>query len=110
MKAHVVWIDRDQAMWELIQIGTPAVPALIATLSDEIPDNIQATGLGYIGDPRAVGPLVRLASDTDLSSVLVQATRALRKLTGEDFHNSPEQWQAWWEENKHRLPGAIEAE
>ncbi len=119
MKAHVVWIDRDQAMWELIQIGTPAVPALIATLSDEIPENLQsphvarelaATGLGYIGDPRAVGPLVRLASDTDLSSVLVQATRALRKLTGEDFHNSPEQWQAWWEENKHRLPGAIEAE
>jgi hypothetical protein len=60
-------------------------------------------GLGKLGDPRAIDPLVALLSDSS-SYFLWASVEALKKLTGQDFGNNPAKWQAWWEQNKRKVP------
>jgi HEAT repeats len=79
-RAGVYEISAEKALGE---VGKPAVDPLLAALKDKSEDvrKSSAVALGYIGDSRAMGPLVNRLRDTE-ESVLVRfvASRALGKL------------------------------
>jgi HEAT repeat protein len=72
---------------------------------------IAAEALGKIGDTRAVEPLIGLLKDRSSTlGVLLRkppmivpredASRALGRITGQDFGIDAEKWQEWWTRNK----------
>jgi hypothetical protein len=51
------------------------------------------------GDPRAVEPLIAALKDEKFQ-FKARAAEALKKITGKDFGQKPEEWQKWWMENR----------
>jgi hypothetical protein len=80
-----------------------AVPALASALADEdwMVRECAAISLGEIGPAAksAVPALIQALNDEE-ELVRDRAAEALQIITGENFGNSPEAWQAWWENNK----------
>ncbi len=73
--------DQENAVDELVQIGTPAVDALIDAVND---GDATVCGnaievLGRIGDPRALGTLIIALQDSD-HNVIIAAMNALRRI------------------------------
>jgi len=90
---------RDAAERALLEIRDPrAVEPLVLSLrhrSEEV-RRISARLLGVIRDRRAVQPLV-LALKDPASDVRFEATRALQRISGEDYGTDPAKWKRWWE-------------
>jgi len=90
---------RMRAVKVLGELRDPlAVDALIQVLVDE---HFQfqmeaADALGKIGDEKAVGPLIAILKSTWIVPLKVNASEALRKITGEDYGFSVEDWEKWW--------------
>ena len=96
---------RSNAQSELVDIGEPAVPALIQALQSKI-DGVRwaaATCIGKIGDVRAAPALVELLKDDQMSSI---AANTLRQLSGEDLGDDYYDWRAWL--NRQGLSTASE--
>jgi HEAT repeat protein len=75
--------DRDYAAYLLAHLrDSRAVPLLIPLLTDRDVNSRVAWSLGQIGDPRAVGPLMRVL-DQDDPSMRVVAIRALEEIHAE---------------------------
>ncbi len=58
-----------------------------------------AWALGKIKDPRAVEPLISALQDP---IVRFWAAQSLKEITGEDFGENKEKWQAWWENTTNK--------
>ena len=58
-----------------------------------------AWALGKIKDPRAVEPLISALQDP---IVQFWAAQSLKEITGEDFGENKEKWQAWWENTTNK--------
>jgi len=90
---------RDAAERALLEVRDPrAVEPLILSLrhrSEEV-RRISARLLGAIGDRRAVRPLI-LALKDPASDVRFEATRALQRISGEDYGADQAKWKRWWE-------------
>ena len=78
------------------------VPALIESLSDAgtVP-SYAAEALGHVGSKAvsAVPPLIHLLDSKDIILQL-DASRALKMVTGEDLGQDSFKWQNWWDRNK----------
>jgi len=72
--------------------------ALLETLKDEKPGvrSASAEALGWIGERRAVEPLIGLLGDPE---VRFQAHNALITITGQRLSDDPDEWRAWLEKN-----------
>ena len=81
-----------------------AFEPLLSLLDDPFPGVRAgaAHSLGSLGDRRAVPSLIGLLQDVRITPDI---SEALRKLTGQDFGESPAAWQAWWGQNKDAEPG-----
>lgn len=77
------------------------VPALIESLSDAgtVP-SYAAEALGHIGSKAvsAVPALIRLLETNDILLEL-DASKALKMITGEDLGQDSLKWRTWWEKN-----------
>ena len=78
-----------------------AIEPLIKVLKDKNGDVRASTAmaLGTIGDKSAIKPLIEVLKDKKEFARL-EAERALKKITGQDFGTDYEQWMEWWEKNK----------
>jgi HEAT repeat protein len=78
---------------QCLQVGTLAVEPFISALKDEnsYVRREAAWALGELKDPRAVEPLIAVIKDTEGNTV-----PALKKITGKDFGENPEEWRNWW--------------
>jgi hypothetical protein len=97
----------EQAKRQLIAIGRPAVQPLIEALQHRNPRvRIEAAdALGYLGDPRAVDPLIEALGD-DVGMVRSWAEASLFQLTGKVFGRDPGRWRHWWGAHKDRYLNA----
>lgn len=85
-------------------LGTPglrgnddALVGLLQTLNADLDaDLVRAAvdGLGGLGDPRAISPLVSFLP-TAPDFIVIRAVRALRQLTGTVLGEDPAAWRAW---------------
>jgi hypothetical protein len=85
---------RTQAQDLLIEAGREAVEPLIQALEDRA-EGVRWSAvkcLGAIGDPRAVGPLIRVLGDENMKSI---AAEALTALTGQTLGADAEAWHSW---------------
>lgn len=94
------WQVRRSAAHALGPLRDPrAVEPLIAALKDE---NFwvrvdAAMGLHDVADRRAVPALIEALRDKDERTQLcIHAARALAHITGVDYGQDADQWQAWW--------------
>ena len=73
-----------------------SVEALLETLKDKIPEvrAAAAEALGWIGEVRAVEPLIELLND---ETARFQAHNALIAITGQRLSDNPDDWQSWLE-------------
>ncbi len=90
-----------KAAMALGDLGPEAVPVLIQALDDESPRvrKNAARSLGKIFWPKpleAVPALIRLLGDED-EEVRFSAEVALKDITGQDFGQDADAWQAWWD-------------
>ncbi|MHC4520099.1 MAG: tetratricopeptide repeat protein, partial [Planctomycetota bacterium] len=95
---------RFVALNRIIQIGTPAVPALIEEMGTSFNWQIPKA-LGAIGDKRAVKPLIEKLEKSDFSPMREVVVEALGRITGQDFGAAAEQWRAWWERAGQNVDG-----
>jgi hypothetical protein len=94
---------RMLAAWGLGQMGEPALKPLLAELADKgSPGRSDAAfALGKINQPQAIGPLIDALKETD-PDLRKESAKALSRITGQDFGESPGEWQKWWEQNKSK--------
>lgn len=81
---------------------TIIVPALIESLSDTgTVASYAAEALGHIGSKAvsAVPALIHLLESKDIILQL-NASKALKMITGEDLGQDSSKWQNWWDKNK----------
>lgn len=92
---------RMLAAWGLGQMGEPALKPLLAELADKnSPGRSDAAfALGKINQPQATEPLIAALKETD-PELRKESAKALSRITGQDFGESPAEWQKWWEKNK----------
>ena len=92
---------RMLAAWGLGQMGEPALKPLLAELADKnSPGRSDAAfALGKINQPQATEPLIAALKETD-PDLRKESAKALSRITGQDFGESPADWQKWWEKNK----------
>jgi hypothetical protein len=91
---------RRKAAIALGDLGPEAVPALMQALDDEasLVRGDAAYSLGKVGPAalEAVPALIRLLGDED-EHVRRAAEHALKAITGQDFGQDADAWQAWWD-------------
>ena len=94
---------RMLAAWGLSQMGEPALQPLLAELDDkDSPGRSDAAfALGRINQPQAIGPLIAALKETD-PDLRKESAKALSRITGQDFGESPADWQKWWEQRKSK--------
>ncbi len=118
--------NRDKWTNELIQIGKPAVPALVKALTNEKYEYryYYARALGGIKDMRAVptilkyyedggkqvnlAKLIRMSGDEaaarecENKGVVMKkaAVDALEQISGQKYGDDYAKWKAWWDQNK----------
>jgi HEAT repeat protein len=100
LKDEVVEV-RESVPFALAKIGEPALEPLIRALKDENKDirGNAAMALLIMKNYRAVGPLIAALKDPD-DYVRRRASSALSHITGKNFRDRPEEWQAWWDQVK----------
>jgi HEAT repeat protein len=95
---------RKAAAGALGMIGEPAIESLITILQkdDANLQQLAAWGLGKIGDPHAVEPLIPILSTKPFHYPHARsaAREALKSITGQDFGEDVALWQQWLEKNK----------
>lgn len=92
----------EVAAQALVNLGYPAVPALIAALKEknsEIGQQV-ACNLDCLRTIRTAGPLVAplVIKNEDLLA-REELVKALRRITGRDFGADAGQWSNWWKKN-----------
>lgn len=133
--SNAVNVDANREKWmlELIQIGKPAVPALVKAVTYEGHEyrEYYAQALGKIGDMRAVPALLKFYQDgvmqlsmakmirssgnetvakeceAEGNKMINAAVQALEDISGEKYGKDFNKWQLWWrgkKENVDALP------
>jgi len=92
-------LDKINPKWRGAEETKRKVSELITRLESRNIEEGSVWALGEIGDPRAVEPLIAALKDEKFQ-FKARAAEALKKITGKDFGQKPEEWQKWWMENR----------
>jgi hypothetical protein len=95
-------LDKINPKWRGAEETKRKISELITRLESRNIEEGSVWALGEIGDPRAVEPLIAALKDEEFQ-FKARAAEALKKITGKDFGQKPEEWQKWWEKNKGRF-------
>lgn len=126
--SQAINVEQNRENWtnELIQIGKPAVPALVKAVTLEKYEyrHFYARALGGIKDKRAVPALLKYYKDgvkqVNLASLIRMsgdeaaanecdnkgrvmkqaAVKALEQISGQKLGDDYAKWEAWWQQNK----------
>jgi bilin biosynthesis protein len=92
---------RMMASWSLIEIGDPAVDALVEVLKEKTSRarGDAAWALGKIKSTSAVPTLVAALNEAD-PVLQKDAAEALKRITGQDYGTDVKSWEKWWEQHK----------
>ena len=103
---------RALAIEALGGIDSPAAPLVLHAAragADWVEESCRALGLGRRGGADSVRPLLDLLTSAH-ASPRVHAWESLVRITHRDFPAKPEPWEAWWKEQRGKLPATPAAE